>query len=56
MSSNVIADIIEFVSSRSAVGSEVIAADDRLLEDGIIDSLGLLDLVSFVEKQLRNFC
>ena len=28
-----------------------IASDDNLLENGIIDSLGILDLVSFLEQE-----
>ena len=30
-----------------------IAGDDNLLESGIIDSLGILDLVSFLEQEFR---
>ena len=39
----------------SGLGREVdgVADDESLLEAGVIDSMGVLELVSFIEKQYR---
>jgi acyl carrier protein len=42
--------ITEFIANGAKQGVESITAEDRLLEDGIIDSLSLLDLVDFIES------
>ena len=45
-------DIREFVITNFLFGQEGQLADDRsFLENGIIDSTGLLELVSFVEQR-----
>ena len=43
------AHIIAFIEDTYANGTPV-SATDRLLEDGIIDSQGMLELISFVEE------
>ena len=45
--------ITEFIADRVKERIETITPEDRLLEDGIIDSLSLLDLVTFIEKTYR---
>ena len=46
-------EITEFIADRVKERIETITPEDRLLEDGIIDSLSLLDLVTFIEKTYR---
>ena len=50
------AEIKEFIVSNFLFGQEGdgLADDQSFLESGIIDSTGLLELVSFVEQQLRH--
>lgn len=43
-------EIIEFIANGANQRIESITPEDRLLEDGIIDSLSLLDLVDFIES------
>lgn len=44
--------LLDFIKNEFAVGSKKnIQTDDDLLSAGIIDSLGVLQLVSFVEEQ-----
>lgn len=43
-------EITEFIANGAKQRIESIAPEDRLLEDGIIDSLSLLDLVAFIER------
>ena len=37
----------------SRAHSRVLADDDSLLETGVVDSLGVLDIVSFIESEFR---
>ena len=46
-------EITEFIANGVKERIESITPEDRLLEDGIIDSLSLLDLVTFIEKTYR---
>ena len=50
MSKTLETEIIEFIANGADQRIENITPDDRLLEDGIIDSLSLLDLVEFIES------
>ena len=43
-------EITEFIANGAKQRIESITPEDRLLEDGIIDSLSLLDLVAFIER------
>lgn len=43
-------EITEFIANGARQRIESITPEDRLLEDGIIDSLSLLDLVDFIER------
>ncbi len=45
------AEVIEHVTRNRPAQSSQVTAKTRLLEDGVIDSLGLLDLVAFVEEK-----
>ena len=45
------AEIIQHVVRNRPAGYDQVTAETRLLEDGVIDSLGLLDLVAFVEEK-----
>ena len=45
------AEVLEYVTRNRPDGTSQVAPATRLLEDGVIDSLGLLDLVAFVEEQ-----
>ena len=42
--------IYDYVANDYSNGTRVFSADDGLLENGIIDSLGLIGLVTFLEK------
>ena len=50
MSKTVETEITEFIANGARQRIESITPEDRLLEDGIIDSLSLLDLVDFIER------
>lgn len=50
MSKTIETEITAFIANGAKQGVESITVDDRLLEDGIIDSLSLLDLVDFIES------
>ena len=45
------ADLIHFLQASYALVDARVTEDMRLLEEGVIDSLGLLDLVAFVEEK-----
>ena len=49
MTKSIETEITAFIVNGASQGVESITPDDRLLEDGIIDSLSLLDLVDFIE-------
>ena len=40
----------DYLAQNNGGDQAAFTADDRLLENGIIDSLGLLDLVAFLER------
>ena len=50
MSKTIEIEITEFIANGAKQRIESITPEDRLLEDGIIDSLSLLDLVDFIER------
>lgn len=43
-------EILHFISS-TLLGGEIVAASDELLLSGILDSLGVMSLVAFIEKE-----
>ncbi len=49
--SRIAAEVVEHVTRNRPAVSKQVTAETRLLEDGVIDSLGLLDLVAFVEEK-----
>jgi acyl carrier protein len=52
MSDEVAKQIHAFIKDDLLMGQgEEFGSDDALLEDGIIDSLGLLDVVTFIETE-----
>ncbi len=48
---DIVAQISEYIVASFALGEVTFDADDNLLIQGVIDSLGLLDLVAFVEER-----
>lgn len=50
MSKTIEIEITEFIANGAKQRIESITPEDRLLEDGIIDSLSLLELVDFIER------
>ena len=53
MSKTIETEITAFIANGAEHGIESITPEDRLLEDGIIDSLSLLDLVDFLETTYK---
>ena len=53
----VMADLEEYLLSEYTVGldKDTIAPDEDLLEQGIVDSLGILRLVAFIERKFNIF-
>jgi acyl carrier protein len=46
--------IVRYLKDNANVGPEGIGGDDRdLIEDGVIDSFGLLGLITFLEEQFK---
>ncbi|WP_404783277.1 hypothetical protein [Altericista sp. CCNU0014] len=46
--------VLAFIRSRySAAQQRSLAADDLLLEGGIIDSMGFIDLIAFIESEFE---
>ncbi len=52
---DITSEVTAFLERSYPDGSLKIAADLRLLEEGVIDSLGLLELVSFLEAHFGIF-
>jgi acyl carrier protein len=46
-------EVREFISKELARELATVENDDSLLEAGVIDSLGVLSLVSFIERRYR---
>ena len=52
--SNTTSELREFVTENFLFGQEIaLADDDSFLEQGIIDSTGVLELVTFIEDRYR---
>ena len=52
--SNITSELREFVTENFLFGQEIaLADDDSFLEQGIIDSTGVLELVTFVESRYQ---
>jgi acyl carrier protein len=48
------AKIVEYLNKNANVGKEGLGADDRdLIDSGVIDSFGLLDLIGFLETEFN---
>jgi acyl carrier protein len=46
--------VVEYLNANANVGPNGIGADDRdLINDGVIDSFGLLGLIGFLEDELK---
>jgi acyl carrier protein len=46
--------IVRYLKDNASVGPDGIGGDDRdLIEDGVIDSFGLLGLITFLEEQFK---
>lgn len=43
----------DFIQAELARGQEVDVSRDSLVESGVIDSLGIMKLVAFIEKELK---
>jgi acyl carrier protein len=52
--SNLTAELREFITENFLFGKDLaLADDDSFLEQGIIDSTGVLELVTFIESRYR---
>jgi acyl carrier protein len=49
--SNVVNSIVDFVRERFPAAPVVLTAETALLDGGIIDSLGVIDLMAFLEAE-----
>ena len=46
--------VVEYLNANANVGPQGIGGDDRdLIEDGVIDSFGLLGLIGFLEDEFK---
>ena len=45
-------ELIDFISNKLLNGRITVGDDDNLLMDGMVDSLGMLQLVRFIEERL----
>ena len=46
--------VVKYLNENANVGTEGLGSDDRdLIEDGVIDSFGLLGLITFLEEQFK---
>ncbi len=45
------AEVRQFVEARFGAGARQVSADTHLFREGIVDSIGVLELVKFLEAQ-----